>query len=129
MPIIDEVKNEFEEFYRDYQNNQHLIIAHNANFDIGFLKSNGFNFENNIFDTYDLSYTLIDKGDYNLESLASFFNINVENFHRAKDDSDATLEIFFNLVNLQAGLGDLNKDLHQKFSKFNIESFKKFCTF
>ena len=99
MPIIDEVKNEFEEFYRDYQNNQHLIIAHNANFDIGFLKSNGFNFKNNIFDTYDLSYTLIDKGDYNLESLASFFNINVENFHRAKDDSDATLEIFFNLVN------------------------------
>ena len=50
MPIIDEVKNEFEEFYRDYQNNQHLIIAHNANFDIGFLKSNGFNFKNNIFD-------------------------------------------------------------------------------
>ena len=66
MPIIDEVKNEFEEFYRDYQNNQHLIIAHNANFDIRFLKSNGFNFNNNIFDTYDLSYTLIDKGDYNL---------------------------------------------------------------
>ena len=129
MPIIDEVKNEFEEFYRDYQNNQHLIIAHNANFDIGFLKSNGFNFENNIFDTYDLSYTLIDKGDYNLESLASFFNINVENFHRAKDDSDATLEIFFNLVNLQAGLGELNKDLYQKFSKFNIESFKNFAPF
>ena len=41
MPIIDEVKNEFEEFYRDYQNNQHLIIAHNANFDIGFLKAMG----------------------------------------------------------------------------------------
>ena len=36
MPIIDEVKNEFEEFYCDYENNQHLIIAHNANFDIGF---------------------------------------------------------------------------------------------
>ena len=77
MPIIDEVKNEFEEFYCDYENNQHLIIAHNANFDIGFLKSNGFNFNNNIFDTYDLAYTLIDKGDYNLESLASFFNIDV----------------------------------------------------
>ena len=60
MPIIDEVKNEFEEFYCDYENNQHLIIAHNANFDIGFLKSNGFNFNNNIFDTYDLAYTLID---------------------------------------------------------------------
>ena len=127
MPIIDEVKNEFEEFYCDYENNQHLIIAHNANFDIGFLKSNGFNFNNNIFDTYDLAYTLIDKGDYNLESLASFFNIDVENFHRAKDDSDATIEIFFNLIDLQIGLGELNKDLYQKFSKYNIESFKHFA--
>ena len=53
----------------------------------------------------------------------------MENFHRAKDDSDATLEIFFNLVNLQAGLGELNKDLYQKFSKFNIESFKNFAPF
>ena len=127
MPIIDEVKNEFKEFYCDYENNQHLIIAHNANFDIGFLKSNGFNFNNNIFDTYDLAYTLIDKGDYNLESLASFFNIDVENFHRAKDDSDASIEIFFNLIDLQIGLGELNEDLYQKFSKYNIESFKHFA--
>ena len=38
MPIIDEVKKEFEDFYLDHKDNQHLIIAHNANFDIGFLK-------------------------------------------------------------------------------------------
>ena len=41
MPIIDEVKKNFEDFYLDHEDNQHLIIAHNANFDIGFLKSNG----------------------------------------------------------------------------------------
>ena len=37
MPIIDEVKKNFEDFYLDHEDNQHLIIAHNANFDIGFL--------------------------------------------------------------------------------------------
>ena len=93
MPIIDEVKKNFEDFYLDHEDNQHLIIAHNANFDIGFLKSNGFNFNKEIFDTYDLAFSLIDKGDYNLESLSRFFNVGVENFHRAKDDSDATLEL------------------------------------
>mgnify|MGYP003326299862 FL=1 len=66
MPIIDEVKKNFEDFYLDHEDNQHLIIAHNANFDIGFLKSNGFDFNKEIFDTYDLAFSLIDKGDYNL---------------------------------------------------------------
>ena len=128
-PIIDEVAKEFENFYHDDQGNQHLIIAHNANFDIGFLKSNGFKFNKDILDTYDMAFTLIDKGDYNLESLSRLFNVDVENFHRAKDDSDATLEIFFNLINLQIDLGAFNKTIFNRFSKFDVQSFKKFAPF
>ena len=128
-PIIDEVVKEFENFYLDDQGNQHLIIAHNANFDIGFLESNGFKFGKEILDTYDMAFTLIDKGDYNLESLSRLFNVNVENFHRAKDDSDATLEIFLNLINLQIELGSFNKILFDRFLNFNVQSFKKFAPF
>ena len=129
MPIIDEVKKNFEDFYLDHEDNQHLIIAHNANFDIGFLKSNGFDFNKEIFDTYDLAFSLIDKGDYNLESLSRFFNVGVENFHRAKDDSDATLEIFLKLLEMQNDLGHFNKIIFQRFSQFNIDSFKKFAPY
>ena len=129
MPIIDEVKKNFEDFYLDHEDNQHLIIAHNANFDIGFLKSNGFNFNKEIFDTYDLAFSLIDKGDYNLESLSRFFNVDVENFHRAKDDSDATLEIFLKLLEMQNDLGHFNKIIFQRFSQFDIDSFKKFAPY
>ena len=129
MPIIDEVKKEFEDFYLDHKDNQHLIIAHNANFDIGFLKKNGFNFNKEIFDTYDLAFTLIDKGEYNLEALSRFFDIDVKNFHRAKDDSDATLEIFLKLLNMQSDLGVFNKIIFERFSQFSIDSFKKFAPF
>ena len=42
MPIIDEVKKNFEDFYLDHEDNQHLIIAHNANFDISHINNNPF---------------------------------------------------------------------------------------
>ena len=37
-PAVDELKKEFTNFYSDEKGQQHLIIAHNANFDIEFLK-------------------------------------------------------------------------------------------
>ena len=58
-----------------------------------------------------------------------FFDVNVKNFHRAKDDSDATLEIFLKLLNLQSELGHFNKIIFQRFSQFKIDSFKKFAPY
>ena len=37
------------------------------------------------------------------------------------------LKFFLILIDLQIGLGELNEDLYQKFSKYNIESFKHFA--
>ena len=115
-PVIDEIKNEFTNFYSNEKGEQHLIIAHNANFDIGFLKKNGFIFTGSIIDTYDLAFVLLDKGEYNLQALSSQFNIEVENFHRAKDDSDATLGIFIELLKIQKKLGTINN----KFKNINL---------
>ena len=114
--VIDEIKNEFTNFYSNEKGEQHLVIAHNANFDIGFLKKNGFIFNGSIIDTYDLAFVLLDKGEYNLQALSSRFDIEVENFHRAKDDSCATLGIFIELLKIQTKLGSINK----KFKYINI---------
>ena len=115
-PAVDELKKEFTNFYSDEKGQQHLIIAHNANFDIEFLKKNGFLFNGVIIDTYDLVFVLLDKAEYNLQALSSRFNINVENFHRAKDDSSATLSIFIELLKIQANSGVINT----KFKNINI---------
>ena len=115
-PAVDELKKEFTNFYRNEKGEQHLIIAHNANFDIEFLKKNGFLFNGVIIDTYDLVFVLLDKSEYNLQALSNLFNIKVENFHRAKDDSSATLSIFIELLKIQANLGIINT----KFKNINI---------
>tara|TARA_B100001029_G_scaffold144204_1_gene124181 strand:- start:12522 stop:15218 length:2697 start_codon:yes stop_codon:yes gene_type:complete len=115
-PAVDELKKEFTNFYSNEKGQQHLIIAHNANFDIEFLKKNGFLFNGVIIDTYDLVFVLLDKAEYNLQALSNRFNINVENFHRAKDDSSATLSIFIELLKIQANSGVINT----KFKNINI---------
>ena len=115
-PAVDELKKEFTNFYSNEKGQQHLIIAHNANFDIEFLKKNGFLFNGVIIDTYDLVFVLLDKAEYNLQALSNRFNINVENFHRAKDDSSATLSIFIELLKIQANSGIINT----KFKNINI---------
>ena len=80
------------------------------------MKKNGFLFNGAIIDTYDLVYVLLDKAEYNLQALSNRFNIKVENFHRAKDDSSATLSIFIELLKIQANLGLINT----KFKNINI---------
>ena len=115
-PVIDEIKDNFTDFYCNEKGEQHLIIAHNANFDIGFLRKNGFKFTGTIIDTYDLAFVLLDKGEYNLQALASLFDIKVEKFHRAKNDSGATLDLFIELLKVQLNLGSVNI----KFSDINL---------
>ena len=80
-PAVDELKKEFTSFYNNEKGEQHLIIAHNANFDIEFLKKNGFLFNGVIIDTYDLVFVLLDKAEYNLQALSNRFNIKVENLN------------------------------------------------
>ena len=117
VPTIDEIKDEFTDFYSNEKGEQHLIIAHNANFDIDFLRKNGFKFTGTIIDTYDLAFVLLDKGEYNLQALSSLFNINVDKFHRAKNDAEATLNLFIELLKVQVNLGSINSkfsDIHLK---------------
>ena len=76
-----------------------ILVAHNADFDIGFLKYNakelGYSLENTYLDTLRLSKELFpDFKKYKLGLIAEKLGIKVEVAHRALDDVDTTVKVF-----------------------------------
>ncbi|MFA5522940.1 MAG: DNA polymerase III subunit alpha [Tissierellales bacterium] len=76
-----------------------VLVAHNANFDIGFLKHNakvlGYDFDFTYVDTLLLAQGLFPEyKSYKLGRIAKNLGIKVEVAHRALDDVDTTLRVF-----------------------------------
>jgi DNA polymerase III subunit epsilon len=120
-PAVSEVLPQFFAFV-----GTSALVAHNAKFDLGFL----------IFQCSKLKYSLPELDCYcschlsrsvfssltshKLSSLAKHFKIDLENHHRALDDSMAALHIFllamkadknFKRLGFQANLRDYNKNI------------------
>lgn len=98
-PGIKKPLKEFVDFYADFP-----LIAHNAQFDIGYIVKanyeNGNNFSlSSIYDSCKFSRALYKKQKENrpesfkLSCLATFFEIDL-NHHRALDDAYVCLEVF-----------------------------------
>ena len=98
------------------------LIAHNADFDMSFIRSacerNGINCRNPYIDTLKLCRAAIpNKKKYTLDAMAAEFDLGDFNHHRAKDDAAMLAEIFVKLIEIsQKGrviekLGDLNTAL------------------
>jgi DNA polymerase-3 subunit alpha (Gram-positive type) len=80
-----------------------LLIAHNANFDIGFIRvaaeRQGMPFENTFLDTVALSrYVNPTLKKHKLDALAEYFGLGDFNHHRACDDAHMLALIFFRMV-------------------------------
>ncbi len=93
-PKIDEVFPKILEFVGDS-----VLVAHNADFDIGFLKHNaaelGYKLENTYLDTLRLAKDLFPNyKKYKLGIIADNLGIKVEVAHRALDDVDTTVKVF-----------------------------------
>ena len=75
------------------------IVAHNAPFDIGFLKVAGVNFHRPVLDTFELA-TILMPGvpSYNLGELSRALQIDLTDAHRALDDAQATARLFMHLL-------------------------------
>ena len=76
-----------------------VIVAHNAGFDVGFLKQNakrlGYKFDYTYLDTLSLAKDLFpDYKKYKLGKIAENLGIKVEVAHRALDDVDTTVKVF-----------------------------------
>ncbi len=94
---IKDVFPDVLEFLGDSNNT--VIVAHNANFDVGFLKQNainlGYKFDYTYLDTLSLAKDLFPNyKKYKLGKIAENLGIKVEVAHRALDDVDTTVKVF-----------------------------------
>jgi len=91
---IDKVFPKMMEFLGDS-----VIVAHNAGFDVGYLKHNakvlGYEFDYTYIDTLSLAKDLFPNfKKYKLGKIADELGIKVEVAHRALDDVDTTVKVF-----------------------------------
>ncbi len=108
---IDVVLREFLDFIGD-----RLLIAHNANFDISFIRKasrdTGYAFSNPYLDTVTLSRFLnSDLKSHKLDSVAKYYNLGEFNHHRACDDAEILANIFFAMID--------------KMQRFDIKNFEE----
>ncbi len=120
-PLIDQAFPEFIEFINRHED-VHLV-AHNAPFDIGFLKAAAHSLSHNwpkyeVIDTVKLARRVIDRTEiqnYKLGTLSQFFDTKALPNHRALDDVKTTIEVLHRLIERLAG-----------FEVFSISELKKF---
>ena len=110
-PFIEEVLPEFLAFCKDA-----VLVAHNANFDMSFIKENAL--RQNIrrqftyVDTVGIARILLPhQAKHTLDAVAKTMGVSLENHHRAVDDAEATAEIFVKFISLlkEAGADTLAK--------------------
>lgn len=99
-PKIDKVINEFLDFVKDS-----VLVAHNASFDVGFIRKAAFNndidVKNTVLDTLELSRTLFPElSKHKLDIVAKHLEVSLENHHRAVDDAMATAQIFIKCIDI-----------------------------
>ena len=98
-PSIENILPMFFEFLGSPQTN--ILVAHNASFDIGFLKAAASQHSYRwprfkVFDTVALARAILTKEDVpdcKLSTLSAFFNAATSPNHRALDDARATVDV------------------------------------
>lgn len=93
-PKIREALRSFLDFVGDA-----LLVAHNANFDVGFIRTyaeqNGYSFRNAYLDTVSLSrYVNPELKNHKLDTIAEAYGLGDFQHHRAVDDAAVLTEIF-----------------------------------
>ena len=93
-PAIEEVLPLFMKFCANS-----IIVAHNANFDMGFIKHNakkqGLDCDFEVLDTLEISRRLFPNlKNHKLDTVANHLDIELFEHHRATDDVQATARIF-----------------------------------
>lgn len=113
-----------------------VMVAHNAGFDMGFIRQNcrnqGLSDEFTYMDTVALARVLLPTlSRYKLDAVAKQLGISLENHHRAVDDAGCTAEIFLKFmemlkerkINTLAGvnqIGSMTPDMIRKLPTHHI---------
>ena len=129
---IDKVFPKILEFLGDS-----IIVAHNAGFDVGFLKQTaknlGYEFDYTYIDTLSLAKDLFpDYKKYKLGKIAENLGIKVEVAHRALDDVDTTVKVFKVMLDILSKRGAKKVEDIDKVSRTEEakkEEYKKLKTY
>ena len=132
-PKIEEVLPKVLEFFGDS-----VLVGHNVDFDIGFLKYNckqfGYEIDNTYVDTLRLAKDLFpDYKKYKLGIIAENLGIKVDVAHRALDDVDTTVKVFNIMLDMLKERGakkiedmdrvcinpDMAKDMYKKLPSYH----------
>ena len=110
-----------------------VLVAHNADFDIGFLKHNakelGYTLDNTYIDTLRLAKDLFpDYKKYKLGIIAENLGIKVEVAHRALDDVDTTVKVFNVMIDMLKEKGVKKLEDIDALAAENVD-FKKLQTY
>lgn len=99
-PYFEDIKDDFLAFIDGC-----VLVAHNANFDVGFIKQKflkfGIEIKNPFADTMKMARDLVEGvRNYKLDTLTDKLNIRLVSHHRAVDDAEATAHLFINMMTM-----------------------------
>ncbi|MEW8973008.1 MAG: DNA polymerase III subunit alpha [Tissierellaceae bacterium] len=114
-----------------------VLVAHNADFDINFLKHNakvlGYDFDFTYIDTLSLAHEIFyNFKSYKLGRIAKNLGIKVEVAHRALDDVDTTVKVFNIMLEKlkEMGVETLDDiDVYASTGEAKKEEYKKLKTY
>lgn len=128
-PEIEEILPQFLEFCDGC-----TLVAHNASFDTGFIRTNaerlGLPFDYTVIDTVGLARALLPGlGRFKLDVVARELGVSLENHHRAVDDAKATADIFVKFLSMLKERGADSLDKVNAICKPTPEMIKKMPTY
>lgn len=126
-PTIEKVLHEFLCFAGNRP-----LVAHNAMFDVGFIKSKaalfGISVNNSFLDTLQLSRKLLPIKKHKLNNVCDYFGIKLDNHHRASDDAEAAALILIEMFKILEGrniccMSEINKVVNEFTNIKSSESY------
>ena len=127
--VIEMILPEFMEFCKGC-----VMVAHNADFDMSFVKKNcerqGIEFDPTVIDTVSLARVLLPQlNRFKLDTVAKALGIPLDNHHRAVDDAECTANIFKKFIEMLKERGVESLDGVNNLAKASVNNIMKMNTY
>ena len=127
--VIEDVLPKFMEFCQDC-----IMVAHNAEFDMSFIRENcrrqEFERKFTVVDTLAMARSMLpDLKNYKLDTVVEAVGGSLENHHRAVEDAESTADIFVKFVARLKNMGVTDLDTLNSMSQMSNNAIKKLKTY
>ncbi len=106
-----------------------VLVAHNAGFDVSFIRqwavNNDYVIDNTVVDTVELGRVLLPKlHNFKLDTICDALSVSLKGHHRAVNDAEATAECFIKFLDMLKAENITNLDDVNAFGAKNIDKAK-----